>query len=369
MVGNSVEQLMDFPGWCFFVCSCLSHAAIITLVPFVLFAVPASRGWNRTAWGLFVGLVSLLSVLNLLNGQVFNLYRFHINGMVLEMVFGNSAGEVFTFDTGLYVREILAFAVLVAVCTGFRFLSRWVCLHSRRLFVLPVVLFFAGCTLFAHIYHIYGAFFHKTAVVESARLIPYYFPTTAYRFMLKHGFVAQDDYSNRKAVKRGSGLNYPIHPLQRNKVCRDSMPNIVFLVLDSWNKRTLTAQCMPNTYRFATGNQWYDNHFSSSNGTRSSIFGMFFGLSCYYWESCDAARTQPLMVRELLSDGYDVKVFPSASLMNPPIARVMFGDVPPAHKHGGKHGLWARQLHCRRFHQVCEGTGQDKAAVLLVRLL
>ena len=40
--------------------------------------------------------------------------------------------------------------------------------------------------------------------------------------------------------------------------------------------RTLTKETMPVAWQFAMDNQWYHNHFSSSNGTRYSIFGMFF---------------------------------------------------------------------------------------------
>ena len=77
----------------------------------------------------------------------------------------------------------------------------------------------------------------------------------------------------------------------------DSLPNIVVILLDSWNRRALTPECMPHTYQFAEQNQWFANHVSGSNGTRSGVFSLFFGLSCYYWESFEPARVQPLLIR------------------------------------------------------------------------
>ena len=51
----------------------------------------------------------LLCLLNQLNAQVYALYRFHINGFVLNMVFGPGAGDIFTFNASLYIKEILLF--------------------------------------------------------------------------------------------------------------------------------------------------------------------------------------------------------------------------------------------------------------------
>ena len=42
-----------------------------------------------------------------LDMQVFHLYRFHINGIVLSLVFGGGGKEIFNFSTILYIKEIL----------------------------------------------------------------------------------------------------------------------------------------------------------------------------------------------------------------------------------------------------------------------
>ena len=84
---------------------------------------------------------------------------------------------------------------------------------------------------------------------------------------------------------------------------------------------------MPNVYKYATENQWFTNHLSSSNGTRSSIFGLFFGLSCYYWESFEPSHIQPLLIDRLLQLGYHCQAYPSATLLEPPFAKVVFGNV------------------------------------------
>ena len=108
----------------------------------------------------------------------------------------------------------------------------------------------------------------------------------------------------------------------------ESLPNIVVILLDSWNKRTLNAENMPNTYQFARQNQWFTNHFSGSNGTRSGVFSLFYGLSCYYWESFEPAHIYPVLLKRLQKLGYDIQTYPSATWADPPFGRVIFGGVP-----------------------------------------
>ena len=126
--------------------------------------------------------------------------------------------------------------------------------------------------------------------------------------------------------RHSTDLQYPIHPLEAEKP--DSLPNIVVILIDSWNRRALTPECMPHTYQFAKQNQWYTNHTSGSNGTRSGVFSLFFGLSCYYWESFEPAHVQPLLIQRLQALGYDIHTYPSATWADPPFGRVIFGGVP-----------------------------------------
>lgn len=190
MKGSSVAEMMDFGGWLFFVTSCVSHAACLAMVPFLVLFTPFGLfGRYRIGGGLMAVGVSLLSVLIFINMQVYDIYRFHINGFVLNMITGDGAGEIFTFDTMLYVKEISFFLLLIAVCVGL-----WVAVlcygdRIRRGIAWPVMSVVVGCTLFAHVYHIYAAFMQKSSVTKSQRLIPYYFPTTANGLMLANGFT------------------------------------------------------------------------------------------------------------------------------------------------------------------------------------
>lgn len=326
MVGASISELMDFEGWVFFIASCVSHASQIMLVPYIAFAILAAARLPRVATTVQTMFTVLLLALIYLDSQVYGIYRFHINGFVLSMVFGEGASQIFTFDTMLYVKEGLQLLGVTAVVSMLAVLARYVYRKRGKAYAWPIALTFAGCTLYAHLWHIYASFKQHQSVVKSATLLPYYFPTTANGLMYNLGLVPPESYHNKAGSRQSSDVRYPLHELQTAKP--DSLPNIVLIVIDSWNKRSLTKECMPNTLKYAEENQWFTNHLSASNGTRSSIFGLFFGLSAYYWESFEPSHIQPLLIDRLLELGYKCQAYPSATLLDPPFAKVIFGNVP-----------------------------------------
>lgn len=326
--GSTALEVMDFGGWCFFVASCVSHGATLALLPFLLFLPFGLAGKSRLGGALMAVAVTVVSLLIFVNMQVYDIYRFHINGFVLNMVFSPAAADIFVFDSKLYLKEAAVFVVLTAVCAAllvaaFRLRARC----SGRV-VGAVCGLLVGCTLFAHVYHIYAAFMQRPSVIKSRRLIPYYFPTTSTSLMFSLGFTPPAGLGS-SASELGTAQGdvvYPLHPLTVDK--ESPRPNIVMILIDSWNKRSLTAETMPNVYRYATENEWYDNHFSCSNGTRSSVFGLFFSVSSYYWDVFESGKVSPLFIDRLLADGYRCQAYPGADLVGPPFNRVVFHRIP-----------------------------------------
>lgn len=328
IVGSPILDYMDFEGWVFFAASCVSHASQFALVPYLLGILVLFCRCPKTSRVVQIVGVVLLCVLNYLNSQVYAIYHFHINGFVLSMVFGEGAGEIFNFDALLYLKEAGLFAIVAAIVVGVWYLSHRVWLLRKKAYVWLVAGIFVGCTLYAHLWHIYAAFYQHQSVMKSATLLPYYFPTTSNGLLLKWG-CKQPRRVGQASGRQSTDLLYPVHQLET--VEPDSLPNIVVILLDSWNRRALTPECMPHTYQFAEQNQWFANHVSGSNGTRSGVFSLFFGLSCYYWESFEPAHVQPLLIRRLQALGYDIQTYPSATWADPPFGRVIFGGVPGIH--------------------------------------
>ena len=322
---------MDLEGWLFFITSCISHAAMFALIPYLLSLIFTFCRCTKTARIVQIVGIVLLCIINYLNSQVYAIYHFHINGFVLSMVFGEGAGEIFNFDIMLYLKEIALFLVVAAIVIGVWYVSYLLWKKRQKAYAWAIAGCIIGSTLFAHLCHIYGAFYQQPSVMKSSALLPYYFPTTSNGLLLKLGCTPPRESMIQMNGKQSADIQYPIQPLQKEKMNPDSLPNIIFILIDSWNTRSLTAECMPNAYQFAQQNQWFSNHVSGSNGTRSGVFSLFFGLSCYYWESFDPAHIQPLFIKRLQELGYEIQTYPSATFADPPFGRVIFGGVPGIH--------------------------------------
>lgn len=115
---SSILGLMDLEGWLFFITSCISHAAMFALIPYLLSLIFTFCRCTKTARTVQIVGIVLLCIINYLNSQVYAIYHFHINGFVLSMVFGEGAGEIFNFDIMLYLKEIALFLVVAAIVVG-----------------------------------------------------------------------------------------------------------------------------------------------------------------------------------------------------------------------------------------------------------
>jgi membrane-anchored protein YejM (alkaline phosphatase superfamily) len=331
---NSAPQLsfMDIGGWIFYIIAGLAHGAILTFIPFaLLFLIPVWLGCPKkiSLILLCIGFV-LLHTFYHIDGLVFDLYRFHINGIVLNMVFGPGSSEIFDFSLSLYLKVIVMIICIAAINVLLLWLANFITKKKQphRLY-MPAVYIWIVMMLFTNGFHIYGAAAQKTSIIESASYIPYFFPLQANKLLSKLGIVSREKFVQMDFAHNNlSVIDYPKHPIVADTLRKGEPLNIIILAIDSWNKRTLTQECMPNTYAFSQSCIDYENHLSSSNGTRGSIFGMFFSVSSYYWKDFDLASVHPVLIHELIKQGYNVQAYPSASLLNPPFAKNIFREIP-----------------------------------------
>lgn len=323
--GDNVVSSLDFTGWLFFIMSCLSHSAILLLALWLVLFLPwALLKLRRLAATLLVTGTSLLMMTGFINMQVYKIYRFHLNGFILNMLTGPAAGDIFDFDWKLYATEGLMLAIIVTLCIGGWWLSGRIAKRWKKRHTTISILSLVATLLIANGIHVYGSFVVKPSVIKAVKLVPYYFPLSASNLLEDMGFERHvmniDDSTN-------GDLIYPLHAIKTNAT-QAKCPNILLILIDSWSRKALTKECMPNLWKLAHEEQWYQNHVSCGNGTSFSVFGMFTGLQPYYWTAFDTNRTSPVLVDQLLSLGYNFRTYPSASLVDPPFARMLFQHVP-----------------------------------------
>jgi len=132
-------------------------------------------------------------------------------------------------------------------------------------------------------------------------------------------------------------LVYPRVPLERAPGSRDW--NVLWLVSESLRADSLNPEVMPATSAFAERATRFDRHYSSGNGTRMGMFGMFFGLYGNAWFQMLAATRGPVLMDVVLDAGYDVQAFTSAAFTYPEFDRTLFERVPVERLHEGDREL------------------------------
>jgi membrane-anchored protein YejM (alkaline phosphatase superfamily) len=344
--GDSVVEAMDAVGWLFYVTSCLSHAAILLLALWLVLFLPwALLKLRRLAATLLVTATSLLMMTGFINMQVYKIYRFHLNGFILNMLTGPGAGDIFDFDWKLFVTEALFLAVIIALCIGGWWLSGRLLQYWQKRHTLMAILSLLATLLIANGIHVYGSFVVKPSIIKSVKLVPYYFPLSASNLLEDMGFERHVMHVDEG---EGGDLVYPLRPIETDTT-KATCPNIVMILIDSWSRRALTEECMPNLWKLAHEEQWYQNHVSCGNGTSFSVFGMFTGLQPYYWTAFETSRTSPLLVDQLLSLGYDFRTYPSATLEDPPFARMLFQHVPNLRINTPGESSYERDLNIKKY--------------------
>lgn len=117
LLQSNIASTTDFAGYGYYLVAAFAHAGLFALIPYLLYILMSlACPFPRFNQGLLITFYFLLNIIAYLNGLVFQLYKFHINGLVLDMVFGQDAGQVFNFETSL----ILRFALTI-LAVGFLF--------------------------------------------------------------------------------------------------------------------------------------------------------------------------------------------------------------------------------------------------------
>lgn len=298
----------------------LAFGALAGLLPLLLGL------WSRSARTLSLSAVLLQGLwlcLLLVDAKVFTLYRFHLNAMVVNMVFGGALQD----QVALSWKTWLQVGVLVAAIFTAESLLAWACWkllpaapRRRRVlqaWALVVVLMASGQVATAY-YDARG----DRDVIAQWNYLPWAQPITAKSFMRRLGVVSKQQVG--LPDPRHAQLLYPLQPLRCQNPHR---PNVLMVVLESLRHDALIPQVMPNASALAQSARVYDRHFSTGNATRYGLFGLLYGLPGGYWPSMLDEQRGSQLFKVLQQQGYDLHLYGSAPLYSPEFDRTAFADV------------------------------------------
>ncbi len=328
----------------FHVCAWLFYSfayAVVTLIPAWLQSLLARTINRYTALlALTFSVIGILLVRSDL--MIYDLYNFHFNGFIWNLV--TTKGGLASLGTS--DETYVAIGISVAIVILIQLLAWWLStrmqsfkpavLLTRPLYLVVLLAFVAQAVL-------YGISDVKNngAILDSATVYPFYKRITFRSWAEKMGVQTVRHSSNHLNVDT-SRIQYPLSPVTFSAV--QQPPNIVILVAESLRWDRLTPEIMPHVWQFAQQGLYFKNHYSSGNGTREGLFGMFYGLYGSYWSSFLHAQQPPLLMQRVQALNYQLDLRTSALFSYPEFNKTLFASVPLAQLHEAEEKLtpWQR---------------------------
>ncbi|MDU0112918.1 sulfatase-like hydrolase/transferase [Psychrosphaera aquimarina] len=307
---------------------------ILMLLTFVLMPVL----WGRKLLWLILIPKFLLDMMLVADYFIFDIYRFHIDMLFINMLLHDFKGigiSIWLVLLSLVVYSVIFlinFVIYKKVNNLPKLKLKWV---NSAVFVI----FLIGQTI-----HIVGYDYKNANITRFTPYLPYYAPLTSNKLMTKlkanypNIFPEQtnnqsDQIDSILAGKSKSGLlQYPAHPLtcKAETSERDNhKPNILIFVMESWRQDVMDNKVTPNIFEFSQQATQFDNHYSGGSVTVNGLFSLLYGLHPTYRDYMTSSpyQHQSLLTKTLEQQGYDIDVYTSSNLDRFSLKAMFFGKI------------------------------------------
>ncbi len=308
----------------FLATSLLGHFPFLALLLYpmivlITFVTPQ----RRIIMSLAVGLIVLLWLTLVVDTFIFNQFRFHMNGMVWNLLWGGAALEMLPFS---WLMWLLAAGFVVALVVLQVWLARLVwrlCAGPTRIPGLRLVaLGVLTALVTANLLHAWADANRYTPITKQVRFFPAFKPLTMSRFLVRIGLAEAGQTVSVTIPDTNSDLNYPLSPLACQRP--EHQLNVLWIVIDSWRFDMLAPDVTPHIWNFAQEQWRFNNHYSSGMATRFGIFGLFYGIHSSYWHAMLGEEKGPVLIDELKRQNYRFGIYGSAPLTSPEFDRTVF---------------------------------------------
>jgi membrane-anchored protein YejM (alkaline phosphatase superfamily) len=333
--------------------------AALSVLPSLICIFVSPRPRIVIPLGVSCAAVAVAAVL--IDSQVYQLYRFHINAGVLNLLFGGAARETFVFSGPMYAQ---AAAIAVALLAGFSIAGGWLWRRVTSATPRPAISRALASVLVAalvgfHSIHIWADAVGYGPFLEQTEVLPMRYAATAKRLLRAHGVdldALQVAHADQGHV--GKDLSYPLEPLTCSAPAKP--PNVIVIAIDSWRFDELNARVTPNIEAFARRSARFVNHYSGGNATRIGMFSLFYSIPGTYWHQILAERQGPVLIEQLARLQYDMQVFRSAPLHSPEFDRTLFTQLEDVRlrSDGNSPAAWDRDL-TNDFLSYLQGRSED----------
>ena len=310
----------------FFLITFLTHFFFITVIPLILSTVIlylVKKNWVKYVF-IFLNIVLLIYIK--IDALIFSQFKYHLSPVVFNLVFGKKSGDIFQFS--LQNKITFGAIILIIILAQFLFLKIASNLSNRTFYFKTTLITFLFLTITSNFIHAWGDANYNSFIMQYKQALPVYFPLTADTLLAKLNMVDEEACKKKENLlcDKNSGIvNYPLTTIKSTPL--NHKKNILFIVIDTWRFDCISQEITPNIYNFSKESNVFENHRSGSNMTTGGVFSMFYGIPATYFMSFTTARKSPVLINELQKNEYQLKIYSSSTLENPPFNLNVFSNV------------------------------------------
>ena len=262
----------------------------------------------------------ILHTLNVADILIYHFFKYHINGLVINVVITPGGIEALDIPASNYAYfAIFILFLLFLEIFLYNYVKKSKVEKYRYGYIIALLMAFIISDKMIYAYLDSQA---NVAVRQIAKLYPLYMPFTCKKLLRKvfHIHVAKEyKLKLNHSVKT---LNYPLKPLNLEK--RKQYPNIIWILLDAWRRDAFNKELTPNIYKFSKKALVFTNHRSGGIATRFGVFSLFYGLYGTYWHKFLVDKRSPLFLDILQKLNYNFKILASTKFTYPEFDQTVF---------------------------------------------
>lgn len=284
---------------------------------------------NKHVSRVLFAILSVVSILLLgLDSLVFSQFSYHLSPFVFNIVFGESASQVFQFSDITIFFIIIKIIGVILLQILILFVAKRIAEKNWNLRVQLFSYFFIIAFLFTHLVYAWADANYYRPITQISNVYPLFSPLTAKRFLAKYDLVDREKARKNRDlydINYTNTVQYPLEKIISEQP--ENQKNILFLTIDSWRFDCIDEIVTPNIYKLAEKSQYFTNHYSGSNGTDGGIFSMFYGISGLYWEHFTQIEKSPVFIDEMHLQNYSFNILTSATVQNPSFDKNVFSSI------------------------------------------
>ena len=304
----------------------ISSATILYALLYLLLFIFKFSG----RFGLYISALSfiLLNLGLLVDFFIYKVFKFHINGMVVNILTSPDAMD--SIQAGI-MPVIALFSVIIALVAFEFFLikkldktdaSSKLSLNSRlnKLIIIPLILI----VLSEKVAYGLSSLFLNRAVTSKFKVIPLYQPLTFSRIAAKY-FDFKPKVEAKNTIQVNADFNYPIKPIAL--IDKPQKPNIFIFASDSISATRINQKISPHLQSFKQSSIVLNNHHSGGNSTRFGIFSLMYGLNASYWFTAEEAKKGSVLFDVLKQLDYQINITSSTSTNWPEFKNTCYVNI------------------------------------------